>query len=213
MTAMILIASALSVAGPIAIGGLEASEHSAVRSFSSERVPPGGDMTVTITAQDYGPFAQVVETLPEGFRFLGASLSDAAVRATDNTVRFTLLGEEQFTYTSAAPAVGGEYDFSGFLLDSNRNERAIGGSIILMVEAAPKPTPEPTPTLTPTLEPTASPTPEPTSAPEPKATTMPEPTSTPAATATPTPEPTSAPEPSATPTPEPNPCTQTYRNA
>ena len=76
--AMVLVASAFLVASPIAIGGLLASGHSAERSFSSEWVAPGGEITVTITARDYGPFAQVVETLPEGFGFVGTSLSDAA---------------------------------------------------------------------------------------------------------------------------------------
>ena len=193
--AMVLIASALWVTGPVATGGLGASGHTAVRSFSSEWVAPGGEITVTITAKEYGPFAQVQETLPEGFSFLGASLSNAAVSTTGDTVKFTLLGDEQFTYTATATGLEGEYEFSGVLLDSFKNEEPIGESINLRVGAAPTPVPEPTPTptLTPTPEPAATPTLEPTPTPEPTATPMPEPT--------PTPEPTSTP--SLTPTLEP----------
>ena len=201
MTAVILIASALLVASPAAIDSLSASGHSAVRSFSSELVAPGGEITVTISAHDYGPFAQVVETLPEGFLFLGASLSDAAVRATGTTVKFTLLGEEQFTYAVAAPAVEGQHDFSGVLLDSHKNEKAIGGNINLRVGAETMPTQEPTPTLTPALTPAATPdrtpTPEPTFTPE--STAIPQPTATLEPTSTP--ELTPAPEPTETPTP------------
>ncbi len=206
---MALIVLGLLAMSSLAVAGLAASGHGAERSFSAEWVDPGGELTVTITVQDYGPFAQVVETLPEGFRFLGTGLSDAAVGITGNTVKFTLLGEEQFTYTAAAPEVEGQYDFSGVLLDSNRNEEAVGGGISLNVGTPPAPTPEPTPspTLTPTPEPSATPapTPEPTPTPEPAATptSTPEPTPTPDPTATPTPEPASTPVPIATSIPVP----------
>ena len=154
-----------------------------------EKVAPGGETTVIITAQDYGPCTRVVETLPAGLRYLGTSLSDAAVRVTDNTVKFTLLGDGQFTYTAAVPAVEGQYDFSGVPLDSHKNENAVDGNINLRVGAAPTPTPEPTPTPIP--EPTATPSPEPTTTPEPTAT----PAVTPAPTAIPAPEPTAVPGP------------------
>ena len=112
----------------MAIDRLGASGYSATRSFSSGWVASGGEMTVSVTAQNYGPFAQVVETLPKGFRFIGASLSETAVRTTGNTVKFTLLGEEQFGYTVATPAVEGQYDFSGILLESHQREEAMGGT-------------------------------------------------------------------------------------
>ena len=181
--ALVLIATALLAAGPVAIGVVSASEHAAVRSFSSEWVAPGGEITVTIAVNDYGPFGQVQETLPEGFAFLGTTLSEAAVGSTIGTMKFTLLGDEEFTYTARAPDEEGEYSFSGVLLDSFRNEEAIGGATILRVGAPATPTPPPT------AMPTA--TPQPTQTPEPTLESTPE--------RTPTAEPTAIPEPTATP--------------
>ena len=178
---------------------VDATSHSAVRSFSAPWVLPGGRLEVTIAVSDYGGFGQVVETLPQGFSYEGSDLSEAAVAVEGQTVAFTLLGDERFTYAVAAPSAEGPHSFSGVLLDSHLVEQAVGGDSSIRV--GPEPTPTPEPTATPTPQPTATPTPEPTltPTPEPPATRTAEPT------ATPTPEPTatSAPEPTATPTPEP----------
>ena len=196
---------------------VDATSHSAVRSFSAPWVLPGGRLEVTIAVSDYGGFGQVVETLPSGFSYEGSDLSEAAVAVEGQTVAFTLLGDERFTYTVAAPSAEGSHSFSGVLLDSHRVDQAVGGDSSIRVGPAPtptptpeptprphrsrrlrphrsrQPTPTPEPTATPTLEPTATPTPEPTPTPtpEPTATSTPEP-----ATAIPTP--TVAPEPTPT---------------
>ena len=138
----------------------------AVRSFSAPWTLPGGTLEVTITAAGYGSFGQVVETLPAGFRYEGSDLSEAAVKADGRTVTFTLLADERFAYTVAAPSAEGSYSFSGVLLDAKRAEQAVGGDSMIRVGPAPTPTPEPTPTPTP--EPTATPTPEPTATPTPE---------------------------------------------
>ena len=114
---------------------------------------------MTIAVSDYGGFGQVVETLPSGFSYEGSDLSEAAVAVEGQTVAFTLLGDERFTYTVAAPSAEGSHSFSGVLLDSHRVDQAVGGDSSIRVGPAPTPTPEPTP---PTPEPTATPTPEPT---------------------------------------------------
>ena len=72
--------------------GADASGHSATRSFASPSVDPGGRIEVTITASNYGAFAQVVETIPGAFTFVGSSLPDTAVDARLDAVTFTLLG-------------------------------------------------------------------------------------------------------------------------
>ena len=135
----------------------------------------GGSLEVTITASDYGPFGQVVETLPAGFSYEGSDLSEAAVTIEGQTVAFTLLGDERFTYTVAAPSAEGSYTFSGVLLDANRAEQAVDGDSTITVGPAPTPTPTPEPTATPTLEPTATLTPEPTATPTPEPTATPTP--------------------------------------
>ena len=169
----------VGVAGLLHSAPAEATSHRAVRSFSAPWVLPGGALEVTITAAGYGGFGQVVETLPAGFSYTGSDLSEAAVKVEGRTVAFTLLGDERFTYTVAAPSAEGAYSFSGVLLDANRAEQAVGGASSIRVGPAPTPTPTPTP------EPASmvAPTPEP-------------PTATPIPTVSPEPTPTSAPPPS-----------------
>ncbi len=187
------------------LGSADASGHSATRSFASPSVAPSGRIEVTITARDYGAFAQVVETIPGGFTYVGSSLPTAAVNARLDAVTFTLVGEEQFTYTVEAPAVEATFSFSGLVRDQHKVEHEVGGDASLRVGPPPTPVPTPDPqasptaTPTPTPAPVATPAPAPTTTPRPTATPMPQPT----ATATPRPTATPVPEPTATPTPRP----------
>ena len=205
LAALAVVVAVVGVAGLLHSAPVEATSHSAVRSFSAPWVLPGGRFEVTVAVSDYGPFGQVVETLPPGFSYEGSDLSEAAVAVEGQTVAFTLLGDERFTYTVAAPSAEGPYSFSGVLLDANKVGQAVGGDSSIRVGPEPTPTPTPEPTPTPTPEPTATPTPEPTATPAPEPTATPTPTPEP--TATPTPEPTASPspEPTATPTAAPKP--------
>ena len=175
--------AALGIVGLLHPAPVDATSHSAVRSFSAQWVLPGGRLEVTIAVSDYGGFGQVVETLPSGFSYESSDLSDAAVAVEGQTVAFTLLGDERFTYTIAAPSAEGSYSFTGVLLDANKDEQAVGGDF--SIRGGPEPTPTPEPTATPIPEPTPTPTPEPTltPTPEPTATPTPEPTATPNARA------------------------------
>ena len=154
--ALALLAVAVAVVG---VAGLmhsdpvEATSHSAVRSFSAPWTLPGGALEVTITAAGYGGFGQVVETLPAGFSYQGSDLSEAAVAVEGQAVAFTLLGDDRFTYRVAAPSAVGVYSFSGVLRDANKAEQAVGGDSSIRVG----PPPTPTPTSTPTPEPTPTP--------------------------------------------------------
>ena len=76
---LILVGAALWGASLDQPGSVAASGHSAERAFASPWVAPGGRLQVTITAQEYGAFGQVVETLPAGFRFVDSSLPASAV--------------------------------------------------------------------------------------------------------------------------------------
>ena len=209
-TALALLAVAVvGVAGLLHTTPVEATSHSAIRSFSAPWILPGGALEVTVTAAGYGGLGQVVETLPAGFSYQGSDLSEFAVAVDGQTVAFTLLADERFTYRVAAPSATGVYSFSGVLLDSDKAEEAIGGDSSIRVGQAPTPMPEPTttpePTLTPTLTPT--PTPERTATPttlEPTPTVTPEGTATPT-TLEPTPTVTLAETPTLTPTTGPEP--------
>ncbi len=178
-----------------------ATGHSATRSFESPWVLPEGEVQVTIAVKDYGAFAQVQETLPEGFSLVGSSLPEVAVKVDSGTLTFTLLGEDELTYTVRAPAGEGTYRFSGIIRDQNKTEEDIGGDSTLRV--GPEPTPTATPTPVPTSSPTASPTPEPTPAPTPQPTPTPTPEPTPTPTSTPEPSPRPTPAPTRMPTPAP----------
>ncbi len=179
-------------------GTAGAQDHTATRGFSSAWVEPGGSLEVSISASDYGAFAQVVETLPPGFGYEGSSLSEAAVSIDGQTVAFTLLESASFTYTVTSPAREGTYTFSGVVSNQTRQERPVAGDAEVRVGA---PTPTPTLTPEPTATPEPTPTPEPTATPEPTPTATPTHTPRPLPTATPTPEPTHTPTASPTPAP------------
>ena len=112
---------------------------------------------VTVTAGGYGEFAQVVETLPDGFTFVESN-HDAVVDV-GQVITFTLLGDDSVTYTVTASETDGDYEFTGILKDDDRQEFAIGGASIVTVLSPATPTPEPTiaPTQAPTLAASAGP--------------------------------------------------------
>ena len=72
--------------------------HSATRSFNPATVAPGGQVTVTIAAANYGQGGGVTETLPSGFTYVSSSeigrLLDASqvTELSGNQVRFILSG-------------------------------------------------------------------------------------------------------------------------
>ena len=110
----------------------------AARSFSGTTVAPDGqvtvapgrEVTVNITAAEYGDAGQVVETLPPGFAYVSSSLSEDQATVTGQVVQevtFALTGEPFFTYTVTAPSRESSYNFSGALTDSDGNEHPVGG--------------------------------------------------------------------------------------
>ncbi len=185
-------------------GVVEAQSHIASRSFQRSWAAPGSELRVTITVNNYGPFGQVVETLPEDFTFVSAALPDNQIVEEGQVIRFNLFGDNRFTYVVTVPTAEGQYVFSGRILNQDREERTVAGHTQLRVGPPPTPaptsTPTPVPTATATPEPTATPTPEPTATPVPTETPTPSPTPAPTATPspTPTPEPTATPAPTAT---------------
>ncbi len=161
-------------------GSVDAQSRIADRMFEANWASPGSEMTVTISAQGYGPFGQVVETLPAGFSYVRSSLEAGDVDEEGRTIRFTLFGVSSFSYVVKVPRTEGRYTFSGIIKNSNREEGAIAGDSQFRVGPTPTPTPSPTPTATPT----PSPTPTPTATPTP--TITPSPTPSPTATLVPT---------------------------
>ena len=203
---------ALGLAALLQPAPVEATAHRAERSFSAASVLPGGRLEVTVVVAGFGRVGQVVETLPAGFSYVGADLSEAAVIVEGQAVRFNLLRgegvalaeEERFTYAVTAPSAEGAYSFSGVFVDEDKMGQAVGGTSMLRVGAPATPTPlptstpamTPTPLPTPTPPPTATPSPMLAATPSPTPTAMPLPT--PTVTATPSPMPTAMPTPAPT---------------
>ena len=134
-----MVKKALMLLGVLAIVGVaglslllpdavNASGHSATRSFVTDSVAAGSDLEVQIEVSGLGGFGQVKETLPDGFSLTGAGdLSDSQVMSDGQEVTFTLLGDATFHYTVTAPATTGIYSFGGTVSDSNRDSLAVGG--------------------------------------------------------------------------------------
>ena len=122
----VAVFSAVGVVWVLVPGLVSAQEASATRSLPSGPVPAGSEVTVSITADGYGSFGSLVETLPAGFDDVTSSLSGGAVDDRGSTVAFTLFdGVNSFTYTVTASDTGGTYSFSGEMLDSHRIQIAV----------------------------------------------------------------------------------------
>ena len=140
----------LGVVWLLLLGHVEASSHSATRSFAPApaSVPVGSELEVTITASNYGSFWGVEETLPDGFTYVEGSVasSDVRVRVDGQTANFTLLGGDgSFTYRVAVSDVAGDYTFTGTVADAERERRPVGGASSVTVTAGGGQTPDPTP--------------------------------------------------------------------
>ena len=146
----------------------DAHQHSAARSFGSAEVAAGGDLEVTITVNDFGNAASVMETLPEGFTYKSTSLPEDRAKVDPMDMRmvtFAVVLESSpytFTYTVTAAGEAGTYDFSGTVdtpLADTPDPRDISGDTRVTVTGTsqPPPSPEPPPS-TPALPPPTGPT-------------------------------------------------------
>ena len=155
-TALGLIMGIVGLVGP---GTVDATQHSANRSFSADSVVPGNTVVVTVTATNVGSFAQIVETLEPGLDYKpgSASLDGVAyklnVSAGGRTLTATLFGETRFQYSVTVSSTA---SITGVVKDSDRNPETIGGAST--ITAAATPTPEPTATPEPSPEPEVGPT-------------------------------------------------------
>jgi hypothetical protein len=92
---------------------------SASRSFDMATVMPGDrvEVTIAVSGASVG-FADVVETLPDGFSYVAGSVSSVSTindSQVGQDVTFTFNGAASFTYAVIASDVDGSYDFSGKL--------------------------------------------------------------------------------------------------
>ena len=112
---------------------------SAVRSISPSSVEPGGTVTVTVRANNYGRVARVIETLDSDLTTTDSDASGQTV-----TKRILMEGPQTVTYMVTAPDTTGEYSISGILEDEQKNTHTVTGrNSITVREAAPPPPPPP----------------------------------------------------------------------
>ena len=95
---LVAIGLALGMVGLLLVGPVAAQQTpTATRSLSATTVAAGDEVTVSITANDYGTFGAVVETLPAGFSYVSVSDTDIRVTETGQEVKFILFGETSFS--------------------------------------------------------------------------------------------------------------------
>ena len=157
-----VLGAALGVFGLFWPALAEAQSPAASRSLSPATVMPGGEITVTITLSNVAE-GRVEETLPMGFEYVQGSAPDSIrarpAPADSQTMRFTLRGDNEFSYKVTASDTADEYTFKGVLKavigggDSVETVDVTGDSMVT-VEMAME-TPE-TPVTPETMDPTAT---------------------------------------------------------
>ena len=101
----------------------------AERSFSMKMTGLGDEVTVTITAMNYGQIGAVVDTIPMGFTYVMDSSSLEDVEMDGRELKFALLTPNSvtFTYKVMTADTAGDYDFSGNLVDDRQMMYAVAG--------------------------------------------------------------------------------------
>ena len=141
------LAMAVAVAVMVGVLGVmptAAQQVGASRSFDLATVAPSGEVEVTVDVMGPVGFADVVETLPDGFSYVANSgKSDNTISVADDgqDVTFTFNGETSFTYEVTASSVEGRHGFDGklTLLSDPDVRHTVGGANTVTVEAAVSP--------------------------------------------------------------------------
>ena len=102
----VALLATLALAGALGIFTFSAAQPvgaqadlSASRTISPATVAPEGTVTVTIAPMNVSFFAQVVETLPSDFTYVGSSLDDEQVDSTDPSALKFICSVEQASPT------------------------------------------------------------------------------------------------------------------
>ena len=101
----------------------------AERSFSMRMTGLGDEVTVTITAMNYGQIGAVVETIPMGFTYVmdSSSLEDVEMDGRELTFALLTPNSATFSYKVMTADTAGDYDFSGNLVDDQKMMRTVAG--------------------------------------------------------------------------------------
>ena len=136
---------------------LPASGADISRTLSTTAPLPGEEVDVVLLIKGI-EIGGIVETIPEGFVFLGTAHPQDQVNVSGNRIIFSVINESRIEYKVRAPAQGSG-TFSGVWIDAlNKTEGVIGDTVVSVRGSAP--TQEATPAKT------TAPTPSKTSTPE-----------------------------------------------
>ena len=129
LVGLLIIGAAIGLGGPLRPNPVQASSH-VVRSLSDQTVQPGGRLTVTISASQYGDYAELIETLPEGFSFVSSDQPANVLVITESgrQIRIILLGPSRtVSYSMNASHVVGRHTISGLFRDEAKLESTVAG--------------------------------------------------------------------------------------
>jgi len=125
-----------TVSGSSALIVSGSSAGDVTRAFSAHRVSPGGNITVTLSPSPESLFTspgyQVTETIPAGFTFVSTPVFGNT--NVGNVYTLTQVGSSPITYVVKAPAVAGNYSFSGSFKDQLNAAGQVSGSSTVSVE-------------------------------------------------------------------------------
>jgi hypothetical protein len=149
-----IAALVVALAGLLGVSvAIAQSTPSASRTLPAS-VEPGGQVAVTVSVSNYGPYGSLVETMPAGFSFVSTT-HDGHYEQSGQQVTFALFGESSVSYTVTASSEAGAHRFSGTLTNSDGDDRPVGGKSQVSV-STPPPAATATPTPTPTPRPPTS---------------------------------------------------------
>jgi len=126
----------LLVATTILIGAMtavQAAEVTEVRRYAPAGPPPDAEFEVRLKITGELPLVVgIVETIPEGFRFLSTTHPERSYNVSGQKVAFAVINETEIRYRVKAPS-SGKGTFSGMWIDMlSENERRIADTIVMV---------------------------------------------------------------------------------
>ena len=135
---------------------LPASGADISRTLSTTAPLPGEEVDVVLLIEGI-EIGGIVETIPEGFVFLGTAHPQDQVNVSGNRIIFSVINESRIEYKARAP-VQGSGTFSGVWIDAlNKTEGVIGDTAVSVRGSAPTQEATPAKTTVPTPAKTSTP--------------------------------------------------------
>ncbi|MBN1762375.1 MAG: hypothetical protein JW878_04770 [Methanomicrobia archaeon] len=143
-----LLATAAFISGTVTVA--QGAEVNEVTRYAPASHASGAEFEVKLTITGELPLVVgIVETIPEGFRFVSTMCEDYEVSGQD--IAFVVVNEKEITYRVTAPS-SGEGTFSGTWIDMLSDKEGNITDTTTPPVTTPKPNPTATPAATPRSE-------------------------------------------------------------